>query len=238
MSALNDPARVRDEYASEHGLLGRRAAYEYATGPDARELTFDAIAQGLPARVLEVGCGPGELSARVQAELGATVVALDTSERMVELARERGVDARVGDAQALPFGDAEFDCAVAAWMLYHVPDVPLALAELSRVLRPGGRLVAVTNSRDHLTELRELVGAPPRTFSAFSGENGERLLLASFARVETRESEGEIRFPDRRSVLAQLEAMRGLVEVEGDVPEFDVPFVVKRRAVVFVAHKA
>jgi SAM-dependent methyltransferase len=238
LSKLNDPARVREEYATEHGLLGRRAAYEHATGPDARELTFDAIVQGDPARVLEVGCGPGELSARLQTELGATVVALDTSDRMVELARERGVDARVGDVQALPFGDAEFDCVVAAWMLYHVPDVPLALRELARVLEPGGRLVAVTNRNDHLQELRELVGAPPRTFTAFSGENGERLLRASFARIETRESEGEIRFPDRRSVLAQLEAMRGLVGVVGDAPEFEPPFVVRRRAVVFVAHKA
>ena len=42
---------------------------------------------------------------------------------MVELARARGVDARVGDVQALPFEDESFDAALAAWMLYHVPDV-------------------------------------------------------------------------------------------------------------------
>ena len=42
---------------------------------------------------------------------------------MVELARARGVDARVGDVQELPFADGAFDCVVAAWMLYHVPDL-------------------------------------------------------------------------------------------------------------------
>ena len=60
--------------------------------------------------------------------------------------RGRGVDARVGDVQALPFEDASFDTVVAAWMLYHVPDLDRGLAEIARVLCPGGQLVAVTNS--------------------------------------------------------------------------------------------
>jgi SAM-dependent methyltransferase len=91
---------------------------------------------------------------------------------MVELARRRGVDARVGDAQDLPFDDGEFDCAVAAWMLYHVPDVDRAIAELARVLRPGGRLVAVTNSQGHLAEIYDLLGQerPPYPFSSEDGE--------------------------------------------------------------------
>ncbi len=236
MSALDDPRLVREEYASERGLLGRRAAYDYATGPDAREVAFAAVAESLPQRVLEVGCGPGELSARVSAELGAEVLALDTSERMVELARARGLDARVGDVQALPFRDDEFDCAIAAWMLYHVPDVPRALGELARVLSPGGRLVAVTNHLDHLLELRELVGAPPQTFT-FSGENGESLLREHFAHVDVREAGGDVRFPDRRSVVEYVAASPGFLGHDPEVPEFDVPFVVRRRPVVFVADK-
>jgi SAM-dependent methyltransferase len=236
MSALDDPRLVREEYASERGLLGRRATYDYATGPDAREVAFAAVAENRPERVLEVGCGPGELAARVRAELGAEVVALDTSERMVELARARDLDARVGDVQALPFGDDEFDCAIAAWMLYHVPDVPRALGELARVLRPSGRLVAVTNHLDHLLELRELVGAPPQTFT-FSGENGEKLLRERFAHVDVREAGGDVRFPDRRSVVEYVAASPGFLGHDVEVPEFEAPFVVRRRPVVFVADK-
>jgi SAM-dependent methyltransferase len=164
--------------------------------------------------------------------------ALRQLERMVELARQRGVDARVGDVQELPFDDGEFDVAIAAWMLYHVPDVPRALAELARVLEPGGRLVAVTNYLDHLREARELIGAPPRTFSAFSGENGEELLRAEFGRVERREASGEIRFPDRESVESYVRATQGLWRLKAELPDFELPFVVRRRTVVFVAEKA
>ena len=237
MSRLNDPQAVREEYADERGLTGRRAAYRYATGPNAPEIAFAAIAEAAPRRVLEVGSGPGELAARVQEKLGATVVAVDLSERMVELARARGVDALVGDVQQLPFGDGEFDLAVAAWMLYHVPDVRRGLAELARVLKPGGRLVAVTNYLDHLLEVRQLIGAPPRTFTAFSGENGEELLRQHFACVERREASGEIRFPNGAAVVSYVRATRSLWRLDADVPEIELPFIVRRRTVVFVATK-
>jgi SAM-dependent methyltransferase len=233
---LNDPTVVQAEYASEQGLEGRRAAYRFATGPNAPQMAFDAVAGISPRRVLEVGCGPGELAARFREELGADVVAIDISPRMVELARGRGVDARVGDVVELPFAAGEFDCAVAAWMLYHVPDVDRALAELARVLRPRGRLVAVTNAPDHLRELRELLGLPRnRAAYPFSGANGERLLRRHFARVEVRDGAGTIRFPNRDEVVAYVEASRTLFDSRADVPEFDGELVVTRHSVVFVA---
>jgi len=237
VSALNDPEYVREEYATEVGLLGRRTAYDYASGPNPLELTFDAIAGVRPRRVLEVGCGPGELAERVRLDLGAEVVAVDISPRMVELACARGVDARVGDVQELAFPDAAFDCAIAAWMLYHVPDLPRALAELARVLEPGGRLVAVTNYLDHLQEARQLIGAPARLFTAFSGENGEELLRDAFGDVERHQASGEIRFPSRESVAEYVQATQGLWRIDAEVPQIELPFVVRRRTVVLVAKK-
>src|SRR5204862_3865783 len=139
-------------------------------------------AEVAPRRVLEVGSGQGELAERMVRETGAEVVAVDQSERMVELALARGVDARVGDVQSLPFADGSFDCAVAAWMLYHVPDLDRALGELVRVLGRGGRLVAATNSAFHLQELRDLVGSGPSP-STFTRENGGELLARHFALV-------------------------------------------------------
>jgi SAM-dependent methyltransferase len=235
---LNDPRLVRDEYASEQGLEGRRAAYRYAEGPDAPQMAFEAVAEVSPRRVLEVGCGPGELAARIRDELGAEVVAVDISPRMVELARGRGVDARVGDVQQLDLADGEFDCAVAAWMLYHVPDVDRALAELARVLVPGGRLVAVTNAPDHLHELRELLGVPRRPAHPFSGANGAELLQRRFARVETRDGAGTIRFPSRDEVVGYVESARAIFESAAEVPFFEGELVVTRHPVVFVAHSA
>ncbi len=235
---LNDPELVRREYASERGLEGRRAAYRFADGPDPREIVLDALREVAPRRVLEVGCGPGELAARIGQELGAEVRAVDISPRMVELACGRGVDAQVGDVQRLPFADGEFDAAVAAWMLYHVPDVERALAELARVLRPGGRLVAVTNHLDHMYELRELVGLGRRGETAFSGANGGDLLARHFIAVVRRDAVGVVRFPDRDAVMSYIEASGTLAARAPEVPEFDGPFVVRTRPTVFVADKA
>jgi SAM-dependent methyltransferase len=233
--SLHDPSAVREEYSTEKGLLARRAAYEHADGPNAPELVFEAIAEVRPQSYLEVGCGPGELAARVQESLGAEVIAIDISPRMVELSRKRGVDAREGDVQRLPFDDGEFDCAVAAWMLYHVPDVELALDELARVLRPGGRLVAVTNGLDHLGELRELLGLPSRSKTTFSRENGAELLRSRFQRVDERDASGTVTFPDRDAIVAYVDASSSFFEGAGDVPDLDAPFVVRRAPVVFVA---
>jgi ubiquinone/menaquinone biosynthesis C-methylase UbiE len=154
--AIDDAAFVRAQYRTEENLRARKSAYAAAEGDDPREFAFEAVAEAAPRRVLEVGGGEGELALRIQNELGAALIAVDQSERMVEIQRVEGIDARLGDVQALPFGDAEFDVAVAAWMLYHVSDLDLGLSELARVLKPEGRLVAVTNGVDHLQELWDL----------------------------------------------------------------------------------
>src|ERR671930_1311101 len=97
--------------------------------------------------------------------------------------RSKGIDARVGDVQELPFADGEFDVAVAAWMLYHVADLDSGLAELARVLTPGGTLVAVTNDVEHLQELWDLAhrASDIGRFN-FRSDNGEEILRRHFAR--------------------------------------------------------
>ncbi len=234
---LNDPTLVRREYEDESRLLGRVSAYRFADGADARRVAFDGVAEVKPRRVLEVGCGTGELAERLIRELGVELVAVDQSERMVTLTRARGVDALVGDVQALPFADGEFDCAVAAWMLYHVPDVDRALSELARVLRAGARLVAVTNAPEHMRELAELLGAErPRT--DFDGANAEEQLGRHFARVQRREAFGAILFPSRAEAQAYVDSTIVFSQLSGGVlPEFDGALRVTRAPVVFVADK-
>ena len=78
---LDDPEIVRNEYATEAGLRARWSAYEQLTGLTAPEIAFRAVEEIMPARMLEVGCGWGELSARVAAELGVEVDRPSTSRR-------------------------------------------------------------------------------------------------------------------------------------------------------------
>lgn len=236
MARLDDPELVQREYSSESGLAGRADAYRFAEGPDPRQLALEAVIEVAPRSFLEVGCGWGWFSERIAAKTRAEVIALDLSERMVDLARERGLDARVGDVQELPFPDDFFDCVAANWMLYHVPDVDRALAELARVLRPGGRLVAVTNSTDHLRELVGLLGVD-REESAFSAENGEAQLSRHFAAIDRRDAAGSIVFPDRVAAQAYVDASAQMWS-GAQLPEFDGPLRVRRAPVVFVAETA
>jgi SAM-dependent methyltransferase len=238
VTRLDDPALVEREYADESRLRRRASAYTgVGTAVDARTPLVAAVAEAGPSRVLEVGCGWGELAEWLARDTGAEVVAVDLSPRMVELARSRGVDARVADVQALPFDDETFDVAVAAWMLYHVADLDRGLRELARVLRPGGRLVAVTNSVFHLNELRELVGSG-RSSIRFSRETGEELLRPHFASVR-READGTLEFPDRRAVEEYVLASISMSPFVANLPPaVTEPFVARRANSIFVAEKA
>jgi SAM-dependent methyltransferase len=232
---VDDPKAVAEQYANEANLEARRALYANAQGPDPREIAFAAIAEARPGRVLEVGGGPGELAARIGAELGAEVVMLDVAARMVELARGRGVDARVGDVQDLPFEDGSFDCAVAAWMLFHVPDLDRGIAELVRVLRPGGRLVAVTNAEHHLRELREIAGSAAWE-RRFTRENGADVLGRHFAAVERRDADGWITVEDDEAVHRWVDSLTPHTRPE--LAPFTVPLRSRRASSVFVAETA
>jgi SAM-dependent methyltransferase len=235
---LNDPEVVREQYATEAGLAARKSIYTDVTGADARELVFEAVAAAAPATVLEVGCGEGELAERIQRELDVDVVAIDQSDRMVEIARGRGVDAHVGDVHELPFPDGRFDVAVAAWMLYHAADIDRAIAELARVLRPGGRLAAVTNASDHLREMLELVGLDDFVM-AFRAENGAELLARHFSHVETIEAYGTVTFRDVDTIRSYLGSSARLADGLDRVPDgLTEPLVARRKPVVFVARKA
>jgi demethylmenaquinone methyltransferase/2-methoxy-6-polyprenyl-1,4-benzoquinol methylase len=92
-------------------------------------------------RVLDGACGTGDLALADMRAGASHVVGLDFSERMLERARKKAPLEWVrGDLLALPFEDASFDAATVGFGVRNVADLPLALGELRRVLRPGGRL--------------------------------------------------------------------------------------------------
>lgn len=220
------------QYATEHRLLARQSVWRNdGGGPIA--FIVDAIAAERPRRVLDVGCGTGSLGERIAARTGAHVVAADQSPRMVELAAQRGLDAHVADIHDLPFATGEFDCILAAWMLYHVRDLDRGIAELARVLRPGGLLVAATNGVGHLSELLERVGLPLFELP-FNRENGAGILERRFATIERHDFATSAEFPDRDAVVRYVSSMSRAVEVPPEVE----PFAAHGEPTVFLARHA
>lgn len=129
------------------GLLRARRAY----APFMADALDYRGARGLD--VLDVGCGQG-IDVCEYALAGATVTGIDLTPRHVELARqhldELGLEGTIveGDAEALPFPDSTFDRVSSNGVLHHTPDLPRALAEIHRVLRPGGRATVIVYNRN------------------------------------------------------------------------------------------
>jgi ubiquinone/menaquinone biosynthesis C-methylase UbiE len=154
--------------------------------------------------VLEIGCGTGRFARSViDARPDVDYVATDLSPAMVTATAALGVPAQQASADALPFPDAAFDVVVAAWMLYHVPDLDATLREVRRVLRPGGTLCAATNGDEHLADLLREAGGEP-LLTQFSSENAVASLHRHFAEVTQRDIETEATFEDHAAAAAYL----------------------------------
>lgn len=116
-----------------------------------RRLALEMLGLSPGDRVLDVGCGPGNFARWFAGEAGpeSLVVGLDASATMLARAVREGVPANVayvrGDAEALPFRDGVFDAVCCFAALYLVEDPDAAVAELARVLAPGGRVAILTS---------------------------------------------------------------------------------------------
>jgi demethylmenaquinone methyltransferase / 2-methoxy-6-polyprenyl-1,4-benzoquinol methylase len=105
-----------------------------------------AVAPG--SRVLDACCGTGDLALAAE-RAGGKVTGLDFSERMLARAREKSqtVEWVLGDVTALPFEDRSFDAVTVGFGIRNVPDLEAGLAELARVVRPGGRVACLEITR-------------------------------------------------------------------------------------------
>jgi SAM-dependent methyltransferase len=182
-------------------LYEARAAQQYAVPsplPDPRlDRKFARICtivrEQLPCEAfLDAGCGDGRYLAALDAELPERVAGVDIAERILETARARvpRADLRQANLESLPFADGAFDLVLSSQVIEHVLDAPAAVGELSRVLRPGGRLVISTDNADN--RVTRALNVPRNAIVGLLGLRGRRGQIESPATPYTRTSFGSL----------------------------------------------
>ena len=144
--AVPDPARPQAREMADESMVRNLAAQAEAIWPQEEPL-FRRYPLPAGARVLDVGCGTGEIEMRLAARFPeVSFLGIDVEEAHLERARAqcaafgRRVRFETGDALALALDSAHFDLVICRHVLQAVPDAPRAVAEMARVTKPGGRL--------------------------------------------------------------------------------------------------
>lgn len=222
MSNVNDQEYLKTEQYRDSSNLDARVVIHqrFSTNPYGWfKWVFDILLK-LPAhvRILELGCGNGllwkENIERIPA--GWTITLSDLSAGMLDSAWRnlvvtgRAFQFKEIDAQSIPFEDETFDAVLANHMLYHIPDRPKAIAELQRVLKPGGRLFATTIGKLHLKEMTEWyrrvrVDQDWKSLaSPFLLENGQEQLAPFFSDVKLSRYEDNLQVTEVEPILAYI----------------------------------
>jgi SAM-dependent methyltransferase len=176
--------------------------------------------------VLDMGCGPGTYARALRRIApGATYYGIDFSAGMLQKHPAQHSIA-LADAQMLPFADHSFDVVMANHVLYHLPDIDLAISEIRRVMRPEGILIAATNSSETMPQFRDLykraimvltapgkqITVPLPASHAFTLESGTRQLARSFFAVTRYDLPQTLVFDELEPIIAYLETLRSLRE--------------------------
>jgi len=246
-----DQQFLAEQYKSADNLALRRRTHEQYGEQQADFITWnlDRLTWTGTEQVLDVGCGDGAYAAAAQ-ERAKSYIAGDLSQGMLDGLPGR-VTYRVNlNAQQLPFPDKSMDVILANHMLYHVSDQARAVSEFRRLLRPGGRLLAATNSTMNMPELRTLqmqimanLGRDrtqinwPRSIPSFTLENGAELLTPYFNHVERHNLPGALIFPEPQPLINYLASMRARYLVSM-LPEITWQMVADAMETILSAHIA
>lgn len=196
-----------------------RAAPRYARLAAAQHAMGESLWSRLPARaerVLDLGCGPGHWSARLADRVGESgaVTGLDLAPGMLEEARRRhGGRVRwlCADAAALPLPGGCLDLVFSNLALQWCPDLEAVLAELHRVLRPGGRALINTLAPGTLVEVSRAWSRPGHSAALLGFRDAARhagaARLAGFCRPEITTATRRFHYPDLAAVMASIKGV-------------------------------
>jgi ubiquinone/menaquinone biosynthesis C-methylase UbiE len=220
---MHEPKQVERQYARLDPLTIRIETHRrYEERPvDLDRESADLLRLHGDESILDVGSGPGHFERYLRAAGHRGLLAgIDQSMTMVREARDGLEEAEgcrlhwiAGSAECLPIADAGFDRVIARHMLYHVPDIPAALREFRRVLRPGGSLLVSTNAERSLPGITDLVSDMLAAFdmspidsmqSPFSMSNADAILHGVFGLVETRVIDNALVFTEPEPIIRYI----------------------------------
>lgn len=221
--AGGDQRYLRDEQYRDPTRLADRANLhaKYSTADTSWHDRVTALLElDAGMEVLEAGCGAGWLWEESSTPLptGIRLTLTDLSVGMVAAAVERAhstgrfarVDGLAADLQTLPVESERYERVIANHMLYHLPDPGRGVAELARVVRDDGTVIAATNGHRHMRELwsirAQVFGLDPAdtTVEVFGADSGFPILRDHFADIRWRRHDDELRCTDPADVFAYV----------------------------------
>ncbi|MGM0984718.1 MAG: malonyl-ACP O-methyltransferase BioC [Pseudomonadota bacterium] len=208
-----------DDWQARVARAFSRAAPEYTERAVAQRIMAEPLLSRLPERaerVLDLGCGPGEMAAQLAERfgIGCTVIGLDLAPGMLEVARRTHAHAArwlCGDAAALPLEDASQDLVVSNLAIQWCPDLDAVMAELRRVLRPGGRALINTLGPGTLAEVGQAWSRPGQPAGLLGFRDAARhhaaVRGAGFRHLDCHEQIARFHYPDLTAVMASIKGV-------------------------------
>ncbi|WP_297422985.1 methyltransferase domain-containing protein [Clostridium sp.] len=219
IKVTNMESRVREQYKSDKNLNIRSNLHSYnINNIDFDKWCFNQINFSINANVLELGCGTGKLWFKNKDHIDNTlnITLSDFSKSMMKIAKNRLKDVQHNfkyeeiNAENIPYNDETFDIIIAQHMIYFIPDIEKALAEIQRVLKPSGVFYVTANSSESMKELNRLAenfapdsGLDNNGYSErFDLEHGRGILEKYFSKIEVEILDGKIIVDEAEPVVS------------------------------------